>query len=112
MKTTRSNVTENGELSLTLGGKFARACSDSSRRLLAQIENTKNAIFAEFLAAREAGDQLLRLALNEAEAVAWQTDFPHLVFPALAREKAEAAIAWQRRQDSILGTHEVLSFAA
>jgi hypothetical protein len=65
--------------------------------------------FAKF-AARE--PRVFRLALNEAEALAYQTEFPHLVFPVLATEKAEAVAAWQRRQQSIRRAEKILAFAA
>ncbi len=45
--------------------------------------------------------RLLHLALNEAEALAWQTGFPQLVFPVLAQEKARDVAAWHERQRSI-----------
>jgi hypothetical protein len=32
--------------------------------------------------------------LNEAEALAWETEYPQLVFPALAEEKIEAISSW------------------
>ena len=54
---------------------------------------------------------VLRLALNEAEALAWQTEFPHLFFPALAVEKANAAVAWHHRQRKVRGAAAELSFA-
>ena len=54
---------------------------------------------------------LLRLALNEAEALAWQTDFPHLFFPALAVEKAQAAVTWHRRQRKVRGAATEWAFA-
>jgi len=41
---------------------------------------------------------LTHLALNEAEAIAWQTGFPQLVFPSLAEEKVAALTKWSRRQ--------------
>jgi hypothetical protein len=41
---------------------------------------------------------MFRLALNEAEALAWQTGYPHLLFPALATEKIQAATEWSARQ--------------
>ena len=56
--------------------------------------------------------RLFRLALNEAEALAWQTGFPHLFFPALAREKALALAAWHSRQQAIRRAEPCLSFAA
>ncbi len=45
--------------------------------------------------------RLLQQALNEAEAIAWQTGFPQLVFPSLAAEKARAAANWESRQRTI-----------
>lgn len=54
---------------------------------------------------------VLRLALNEAEALAWQTEFPHLFFPALAIEKANAAVAWHQRQRKVRGAASELAFA-
>ena len=44
----------------------------------------------EFGTAISGQGQLLDSALNEAEALAWQTPYPHLVFPALAEEKASS----------------------
>ena len=38
---------------------------------------------------------LFRLALNEAEALARQTDYPHLFFPSLAMERVQAVVAWR-----------------
>jgi hypothetical protein len=46
---------------------------------------------------------MLRLVLNEAEALAWQTRFPHLFFPALAVEKVQEAAAWDSRQRAVAG---------
>ena len=64
-------------------------------------ERTKNAIVAEFRNQLTPHEHLLDLALNEAEALAWQTSYPHLVFPTLAAEKAHALAEWQARQRSI-----------
>lgn len=72
------------------------------------IQEAKEALLYEHV--NEAGEhgRLLRLALNEAEGLAWQTKFPHLVFPELAREKARAAVAWHQRQTSLrCGASEV-----
>jgi hypothetical protein len=33
--------------------------------------------------------------------LAWQTEFPHLVFPALAAEKVHAVADWNRHQRSV-----------
>jgi len=43
----------------------------------------------------------LRRAANEAAAIAWNTLFPLLVFPALFEEKTEAALRQVRRQARI-----------
>ena len=77
---------------------FKKACQDYCQKLLVQINQTKQQLFAEFSAAFGPEDNVLRLALNEAEALAWETDYPHLLFPQLATEKAEAAVKWERRQ--------------
>ena len=45
--------------------------------------------------------RLLALALNEAEALAWNTEFPHLFFPMLGEEKARTSLAWHQRQQSL-----------
>src|SRR5213593_1183364 len=91
---------------------FAAACLTSCRKLLAQVQKTKAAISAEFRDVFGASEPLLHLALNEAEALAWQTEYPYLVFPALATEKAQAVANWQARQRSIRGEHFAYAFAA
>jgi len=91
---------------------FAKVCLASCQKLIAQIEKAKDTILAEFRETRETHEQLLQLAVNEAEALAWQTAYPHLVFPLLATEKAQAVAAWDARQQSIRGTRSPLSLAA
>jgi hypothetical protein len=63
--------------------------------------------------ADSAGEHLhvLRLALNEAEALAWSTGVPQLVFPTLAGEKVQQALAWHRRQRAVRRAGLELSFA-
>ena len=85
------------------GGLFRNTCRVSGRKLRAQIAGVKEAIFVESSRAFPASEQLVRLALNEAEAAAWQTKYPHLVFPALATEKVRAVAAWNARQQSVRG---------
>jgi hypothetical protein len=70
--------------------------------MLAQI---KAAIFDESRAALKAEERLLRLALNEAEAVAWQTRYPHLFFPVLATEKVQSLTAWAAHQRAVRKHH-------
>jgi hypothetical protein len=90
---------------------FADACLAECKKLLGRIEKAKAAILAEFRETLQAHDHMLQLAVTEAEALAWQTDYPHLVFPTLALEKAEAVSAWQRRQNAIRQTRPALAFA-
>jgi hypothetical protein len=59
------------------------------------------AIRHNFAVLREEQPHLLHLALNEAEALAWQTGFPALVFPELALEKANRVAEWHERQRSM-----------
>lgn len=90
---------------------LAHVCLGHCRKLLTQIEQTKDAILAEFSETFAAHEHLLRLALNEAEALAWQTGFPHLVFPTLAAEKVESVAVWHARQQSLRkpGTGQALA---
>ncbi len=82
-------------------GTFGRAITGTCRLAFDQLNRVKAAIFAEARSAINAPQHLLRLALNEAEAESWQTDYPHLVFPALAAEKVQSLSAWSRRQQAI-----------
>ncbi len=65
------------------------------------LATLRRKIEREFAGLIEAQSRLFHLALNEAEALAWQTGFPQLVFPALAQEKARQVAAWHDRQQSI-----------
>src|SRR5207237_93035 len=80
---------------------FAQACLGSCQKLLTQLAQVKNAMLAEFRDTFHTNEHLLRLALNEAEALAWETEFPQLVFPTLAAEKAQQIAAWSARQQAI-----------
>ena len=99
---------KNGEPTRT----FASICLGSCQKILAQIEKTKTAILTEFRDTLEDHGYLLRLALNEAEALARQTDYPHLIFPTLALEKAQAVAAWHSRQRTMRETDSVFTIAA
>src|SRR5947209_4762300 len=92
-KNMNANHPTNENVSVTR--TFTNACKDCGRKLLAQIEKAKSAILAEFHDTLGAHEQMLRLALNEAEALAWETSVPQLVFPTLALEKVQAVASWQ-----------------
>jgi hypothetical protein len=94
----KSNQTNEGRESAKVGKPFGSACVSSCKGVLAQIGRAKDAIYAEARHTLKAQDQMLRLALNEAEALAWQTMYPHLVFPALAVEKVQGVEAWNDHQ--------------
>ena len=68
------------------------------RNTLEAISKARALVEREFSILLERQPRLLRLALNEAEAIAWQTGFPQLVFPSLALEKARVVATWESRQ--------------
>jgi hypothetical protein len=91
---------------------FTTVCFACCQKLTARIEKTRDAIMNEFRETLDANEHLLRLALNEAEALAWETEFPHLLFPTLAVEKAQALVAWSARQQSIKQNSSRFALAA
>jgi len=98
----KMNASENSVV-----GQFANRC----QALLARIQETKEGLRSEFEETLEAHGHLLQLALNEAEALAWQTGYPQLVFPVLAREKAERVANWEARQRFIRRPDSLLAVA-
>ena len=102
----------NGSVENNVGSKFSNACLKSCKKILAQIKMAKDAIFAESHATLKTQEQMLRLALNEAEALAWETMYPHLVFPTLATEKVQAVAAWNTHQQSVRRTNLISALAA
>jgi hypothetical protein len=91
---------------------LAGVCRACGKRVLVQINRLKEAILTESSAAIEAHQHALRLALNEAEALAWQTLYPHLVFPTLAAEKVRAVATWNARQQRIREANQAFALAA
>jgi hypothetical protein len=84
----------NGDWRRAIGG----VCRDCCQKVLAQVKRAREAILAEARDTLKVQEQLLRLALNEAEALAFQTLYPQLVFPTLAAEKIQGAAGWSNRQ--------------
>jgi hypothetical protein len=80
---------------------FTEFCSCSCRQLLAQLDRTKAAVLNEFQQAFASDEHILKLAVNEAEALAWQSGYPQLVFADLAAEKAQALVLWNQRQKTL-----------
>ncbi len=94
------------------GSGFSALCLKSCKKILAHIAKARDAIFFESRGAVAAHGRMLHLALNEAEALAWQTANPHLVFPALAMEKAREVADWNRHQSSIRQEESRFALAA
>ncbi len=81
---------------------FAGRCVASCRKLLAQLEAVKTSVVSEFRDRLEDHQHVLELAVNEAEALAWEAGVPELLFPTLATEKAYAVAGWHDRQQTLL----------
>ncbi len=73
-------------------------CSQTARQVLEAIPQIRSLIEREFARLQAQQPHIFRLTLNEAEALAWQTGFPQLVFPTLAAEKIRAVADWNKRQ--------------
>ena len=80
---------------------FSEVCLKSCRKLLSQIDAIKHALISKYRPELNGQETVLHSALNEAEALAWQTPYPHLFFPVLAEEKAQEARRWAFRQERI-----------
>src|SRR5438067_1049220 len=99
-----NNMKINGNLDVQGSTQnFKTACLTLCRKIVQQIESVRNSIVAEYQGLFGGQEHILRLTLNEAEALAWATDFPQLVFPVLATEKVTALAEWQRRQRTLKG---------
>ena len=108
-----NQISTNGNWLSPGSGRLSRkTCGASCRKIRAQIAGVKEAIFAEYSRVFSAPERLVRLALNEAEAAAWQTRYPHLFFPTLAAEKVRAVAAWNARQQSVRENSPVVTLAA
>ena len=82
---------------------FGDRCVASCRKLLAQLEDVKANVVAEFRDKLEEHQHVLELAVNEAEALAWQTGFPQFVSSphACHRESALRVAGWHRHHQLI-----------
>ena len=85
---------------------------DQFRKVAAQLAQAKENLIAEFKETLDVQEKLLKLAVNEAEALAWETEYPQLFFPVLALEKAQVAASWQSRQSALRTNKQTIAFAA
>jgi hypothetical protein len=106
----KTNLTVENNGNAGAGSVLKTACVTSCKKILAQIRAAKTKIFAESRATLNGQERILKLALNEAEALAWQTVYPHLLFPVLATEKIQAVASWNQHQQSIRRTKLVTVF--
>ena|SRR5689334_22367247 len=86
---------------------FTNLCVACGQKLLAEIRRTKKELASQFRKTFAGNERMLRSVLNEAEALAFLTEFPQLVFPSLALEKVEGAMAWQQHQQEIINGHHL-----
>lgn len=91
---------------------FAHRLPVLHRSVVDEIARARATITAEFEGGLNGQAHLLHLAMNEAEALAWQTSYPHLIFPTLATEKAQAISNWHTRQQVLRGANAERAFAA
>jgi len=96
----------------TTAKAFTAACIGACEKLANQITQAKDNLVAEFQDKFQNHESWLDLVLFEADALAQQTKYPHLVFPLLAAEKLQVASQWQSRQQSILRRQPAYAFAA
>lgn len=108
MKLETTNNRNTGE-SQTTAKTLRTVCTDCYQKVSAQIATARETIFAESKQALAAPERLLRLALNEAEALAWETRYPQLVFPMLATEKVQAVAAWSANQKAVRRSSPIFS---
>lgn len=81
--------------------RFRAACARCYQAIVRRLKAVKAKVAAEFSPAMTGYEHVLSASLNEAEAVAWQTPYPHLLFPVLAEEKAVEARQWAAHQRAI-----------
>ena len=91
---------------------FTAACLGACEKIAAQITQAKDNLVAEFRGRFQNHESWLDLVLFQADALAQQTKYPHLVFPLLAAEKLQAATQWQLRQQSMLKLQPAYALAA
>ena len=69
--------------------------------LVAKLNGYKAGLLADFRDESEGFLRLIRLAINEAEGLAWSTPYAHLLLPALAEEKIQCVRRWTSHQHRV-----------
>jgi hypothetical protein len=83
---------------MKFGRSVVAACARSCKQIVAQLASARDAALAQFREFAAGREHTFQLALNEAEALAWETDYPQLVFPDLAEEKLRGVTNWIAHQ--------------
>jgi len=71
------------------------------QKLAARLNKYKVGLLEELSNESETFLHFARLAVNEAESLAWSTPYAHLFLPALVEEKIQYARQWASRQDRV-----------
>jgi len=74
---------------------FTQACADKLQSLKAKLVAKLTAEFSDL------HEGLIRRAVDDADALATLSGFPHLLLPDLALEKVQGARTWNQRQQMI-----------
>jgi hypothetical protein len=80
---------------------LAHACPSCYEAITSRIQQVRTSLLRRFQPQVTGDHRLVQLTLNEAEALAWQTGVPDLVFPTLAEEKLRRLRLWSARQRAI-----------
>jgi hypothetical protein len=89
----------------------AKSAAAARSEIQRAVASARSRLLSEYWEVAGEQGRLLRLTLNEAEALAYATGFPHLFFPALAAEKVEQSVSWHKRQREIRRVGAEVSFA-
>jgi len=97
-------------------GKSARTqAAHFHEKLAARLNDYKVALLEKLSNEPETFLHFARLAVNEAESLAWSTPYAHFFLPALVEEKIQCARQWANRQSrvgnglpAVTTSHEVI----
>lgn len=108
----RHSVSLSGSIPHLSLRRLQLACIPCYEAVLNRIGSIRSGIEQKFSRSLAGHEGFLRSALTEAEALAWQTPYPHLLFPVLAEEKAAAVQAWAEHQREVYAREHIRAFAA
>lgn len=86
------------------GFAIARTCAGAAEFLQELNQTLARSLASQFI--HLPGPRIAQ-ALTEAEALAYQTAFPHFLLPGLAEEKVREAARWATRQSTLRAPREL-----